>query len=146
VPDQPDNVVQPFVQQRTGLYAAADYVRRHGLPSGPEQFGAHFFVGHDNENARPPFFQWLTDKVPREALTFRTNDPCAMEEAVLTGAGIGFIPERVARGHPGLIQVMQPLPDWSTSTWLVTHVDLHRTNKVQSFLTFLKQRAKDWIL
>jgi hypothetical protein len=28
--------------------------------------------------------------------------------------------------------------------WLVTHVDLHRTTKVQSFLTFLKAEAKSW--
>ena len=28
--------------------------------------------------------------------------------------------------------------------WLVTHVDLHRTTKVQAFLRFLKDRAKGW--
>jgi len=28
--------------------------------------------------------------------------------------------------------------------WLVTHVDLHRSPKVQSLLAFLKQRARQW--
>jgi hypothetical protein len=27
---------------------------------------------------------------------------------------------------------------------LVTHVDLHRTTKVQAFLNFLKEHSKEW--
>ena len=34
---------------------------------------------------------------------------------------------------------MIPPPDWFGTLWLVTHVDLHRTTKVQSFLAFMKQ-------
>ena len=146
VPNQPDNVVQPFVHQRTGLYAHKDYVMRHGLPGGPDDFAGHHFVGHDNVNARAPFLKWLTNTVPPEAMTFRAIDPGAMEQAILAGAGIGFVPESLAQQHPELVQVMDPLPDWSAPTWLVTHVDLHRTNKVQSFLKFLKECSQDWVL
>lgn len=39
---------------------------------------------------------------------------------------------------------MEPMDEWSGKIWIVTHVDLHRTNKVQSFIRFLKERAKDW--
>ena len=35
--------------------------------------------------------------------------------------------------------MIPPPPDWFGMLWLVTHVDLHRTAKVQSFLAFLKQ-------
>ena len=146
VPDQPDNVVQPFVKQQIGLYATKDYVAQYGLPKGVQDFGKHRFVGHDNVNARAPFLKWLAATAPRTAMTFRSNDPGAMEQAVLAGAGIGFLPEGEAKQYAHLVQVMAPLAEWSTSTWLVTHVDLHRTNKVQSFLTFLKERSKDWVL
>lgn len=146
VPDQPDNVVQPFVQQRVGLFATRDYVAQFGLPQGLQDFGKHRFVGHDNVDARPPFLKWLAENAPREAMIFRSNNVAAMEQAVLAGAGIGFLPEGGAKLHEHLVQVMEPLEEWSTSTWLVTHVDLHRTNKVQSFLRFLKERSKDWVL
>jgi len=146
VPDQPDNVVQPFVRPRTAAYASTDYVERYGLPASPEDFGKHRFVGHDNANTRAPFLKWLTDNVPPEAMTFRATDDGAMKQAVLAGAGIGFMSEGVAKRHPELVRVPEPLPDWSASTWLVTHVDLHRTNKVQSFLQFLKDRSLDWVL
>ena len=37
---------------------------------------------------------------------------------------------------------MPLVQDWRVPLWIVTHVDLHRTTKVQAFLTFLKARMK----
>ena len=39
---------------------------------------------------------------------------------------------------------MPPREEWSAKLWLVTHVDLHRTTKVQAFLSFLKDQARQW--
>jgi DNA-binding transcriptional LysR family regulator len=77
-------------------------------------------------------------------VTFRCNSGDALQEAILAGAGIGFMAVWEASRHPELVQVMPPQPDWSGALWLVTHVDLHRTNKVQAFLRFLKERAESW--
>lgn len=143
-PEQPDNVVQPFVRQAMGLFASRAYVDAHGQPSGPEDFDGHRFVGPDDENSRAPFYRWLKSAVAREAVTFRSEDIRTVEYAVQAGAGIGFMPIMEARANPDLVEIMEPLEDWSSPLWLVTHVDLHRTSKVQAFLTFLKDRARDW--
>ena len=142
-PDQPDNVVQPFHALDMGLFAHRSYVERHGLPSGPEEFADHWFVGHDDET-RAPFNVWLRSQVPLERIGYRTADNRAMEDAVIAGGGIGFVPMIVARSHPDLQLVMPPREDWTAPLWLVTHVDLHRTAKVQSFLKFLKSEAQVW--
>jgi DNA-binding transcriptional LysR family regulator len=146
VPDQPDNVVQKFVDQRMGLYASAEYVERYGVPSGPEDFCNHKFVGHDDENARAAFMKWMWANVPESAITFRMNNGNSMHKAILAGAGIGFVTTGVAARQPGMIQVMEPQPEWTAHLWLVTHVDLHRTTKVQAFLSFLKEHSKGWML
>ncbi|PCJ10181.1 MAG: LysR family transcriptional regulator [Rhodobacteraceae bacterium] len=143
-PDQPDNVVQPFVKQRIGLYASKDYVARHGVLEGVEDFANHRFIGTDDENSRAPFSKWLRENAPAEAITFRCTNGFIMQEAVLRGAGIGFMSVWDAARQPDLVQMMEPQPEWEGALWLVTHVDLHRTTKVQSFLTFLKDHAKDW--
>jgi len=36
------------------------------------------------------------------------------------------------------VEVIPPSDAWSTALWTVTHVDLHRTAKVQAFLARLK--------
>ena len=143
-PDQPDNVVQPFVRQRIGLYASEGYAKRHGVPKGPEEFATHRFIGADDLNSRAPFYRWLRETVAPENISFRLTDEHTVLDAVLAGAGIGFIAEITAERVPDLVPVMAPQADWTAPLWLVTHVDLHRTTKVQSFLSFLKSRAQDW--
>ncbi|MGH1578121.1 LysR family transcriptional regulator [Planktotalea sp.] len=143
-PDQPDNVVQPFVSQSVGLYAAQSYVDRFGIPKNVDDYANHRFVGHDSETNRSPFFQWLRTHVPRENVVFRSTDNRAMELAIRAGAGIGFMTESDASGHDNMVQIASPIADWSANLWLVTHVDLHRTAKVQAFLKFVKEKAKGW--
>lgn len=143
-PDQPDNVVQPFVRQSMGLYASKDYIARYGMPGDIPGCTGHRFVSHDNEDTRAPFHRWLHDSVDKACITFRSTDVRALESAVIAGAGIGFIPIMEARENPDLVEVMPSREDWAAPLWLVTHVDLHRTNKVQAFLSYLKDCSKDW--
>lgn len=144
VPDQPDNVVQPLITQEIGMYASRDYVALRGKPESIDDFKNHNFVGHDDENSRAPFNRWLRDRVDPERITFRCTHGFAGEEGVRAGAGIGFLPQWAARNDPNLVEIMEPQPEWAGHLWLVTHVDLHRTFKVQAFLSFIKERAKGW--
>lgn len=144
-PDQPDNVVQPFGRQRMEMVAADAYVARKGLPPDEEALAGHDFVGFDNLDSRAPFMRWLMARVPRERVVYRTSDIDNYQAAILAGAGIGFAPTSVCRHHGNLQIVLPSQDDWSSQMWLVTHVDLHRTAKVQAFLAFLKERAQDWI-
>lgn len=143
-PEQPDNVVQPFFRDQIALYASDSYLERHGRPSGPEEFAGHRFVGADNPESRAPAQKWLRENTGAEATMFRCTDGRASEAAVIAGAGIGFVSCWRARQEPGLVEILPPQSDWDSVLWLVTHVDLHRTAKVQTFLTFLKEQAQGW--
>lgn len=143
-PEEPDNVVQPLLEQRTALYAAQSYIDRMGRPETPSDFAAHQFVGSDNRETRAPFYRWLWDSVPEQNIVFRSVDNRALILAVLQGVGIGFLPKWEAAQHADLVEICTDRDDWRSALWLVTHVDLHRTTKVQAFAKFLKDRAKDW--
>ncbi|CUH68117.1 HTH-type transcriptional regulator GltR [Thalassovita gelatinovora] len=143
-PEEPDNVVQPLLTQNTALYAAKSYVDRMGKPDCTDDFKTHLFVGTDNRNSLAPFYRWLWEKVPEENIIFRSVDYRALHLAVLAGVGIGFMAKWEAEKHPDLTEICTDREDWQSSLWLVTHVDLHRTTKVQAFVKFLKERAKDW--
>ncbi|MFS4581296.1 LysR family transcriptional regulator [Phaeobacter sp. C3_T13_0] len=143
-PDQPDNVVQPLMTQQHGLYASASYLERYGPLKGVEDMPNHRFICNDDVDSRAPYSRWLRAHAPEAALSFRCVNSVSMHDALLAGAGVGFMTRWEAARHPELIQVMDPLPEWISELWLVTHVDLHRTTKVQSFLSFLKAEAKAW--
>lgn len=143
-PDNPDNVVQPFIPQDVALYASRGYAEANGLPSSPQDLAGHSFVGLDDFNTRAPMFRWLVETVAPEQIVFRASDFRVVREAMLAGVGLGFSSVWEAERSPDLVRVFDPRDDWSIPTWLVTHVDLHRTTKVQAFLTFLKEDAKTW--
>ena len=144
-PQEPDNVVQPLARLQMGLYASTSYVNTHGQPASPADFVRHRFIGPENLDHRAPFYRWLADHAPHDRIIYRTSEPEAIEQAVLNGIGIGFLQTWEARQNPQLVEIMAPLPDWGSSLWIVTHVDLHRTLKVQTFLTTLKEHAQHWV-
>jgi len=143
VPQQPDNVVQPFLQLKMGLFAHQSYVEAHGLPQTLEDYPEHRFVSHDDQESRAPFFKWLRKHVPPTAIFFRCQDAHSNNDAILNGAGIGFLELEDGRANPELVEVHPPLAEWETALWLVTHVDLHRTPKVQAALKYLKAQVRD---
>ena len=143
VPGEPDNVVQPFTTLRFGLYAARSYVSRNGLPGDESELGNHVFIGSDNPEGRAPYQKWLRTNVPYERVVFRSSDSRIMRRALLEGVGIGFAEKKSGDADPDLVEVLPHRPDWEAPLWLVTHVDLHRTAKVQALLTHLKNAVAD---
>ncbi|PWJ22203.1 LysR family transcriptional regulator [Jannaschia seohaensis] len=143
-PDQPDNVVQKFYLQGFGLYASKDYIARHGRPESLEDVGDHVFIGSADEVPRAPFFAWLKKHIPARNIGYQINQITAARPAVQAGLGIGFSTTWAEADEEDVEMVFAPRPEWNSQLWLVTHVDLHRTAKVQTFVTFLKEWAKRW--
>lgn len=143
-PEEPDNVVQPLTRVKTGLYATRSYVERYGRPASETEFAGHRFVCTDAELTRAPYHRWLRATVLPDQIAYAATEPAALEHAVRSGAGIGFMMTMRADGDPNLVEILPQRPEWESPLRLVTHVDLHRTRKVQAFLTHLKDAAKEW--
>ncbi|SMX45586.1 LysR family transcriptional regulator [Actibacterium lipolyticum] len=142
-PEDPDNIVQPLSRSQAGLYAHKNYVAANGMLEG-DDYANHTFVGPTDENHRASFYRWMKENVPAERIGLRTSDLRDGFEAVRVGAGIGFMPCWMAAESSELVEIRPPQADWEIPLWLVTHVDLHRTAKVQSFTAALKEAAKSW--
>jgi len=143
-PDEPDNVVQDFVWQEGAMYASDVYIEEYGTPATDDDLRMHRWICHDSETARAPFDRWIRDNIPAENIVFRATEQWVMQRAVRDGAGIGFFPMWEAAAHSNLVQVLAPREEWSAPLWLVTHVDLHRTVKVQTFTKFIKEDSLNW--
>jgi DNA-binding transcriptional LysR family regulator len=142
MPEEPDNVVQPFAQQKMALVASEGYISRHGTPKDVDDLKNHFFVGSDNPQSRAPFARWLREFVPEDAFIYLATDNRNMQDAILAGAGIGFVTAQELARNATLAEVIPSRDEWSAPLWIVTHVDLHRTTKVQTFVRFLKDSIK----
>ena len=138
-PGQPDNVVRPFLVMRSGLYAHQRYIDRHGRPESPADFPRHDFI----QVLRGPFSRWSEGLLPPSRVVFSSADRHATFQALQAGMGIAFCPDFIAARDPAMIQVYPPDPSWDIPFWLVTHVDLHWTPKVQAILKLLRAQLPE---
>ncbi|MEM1347963.1 MAG: LysR family transcriptional regulator [Myxococcota bacterium] len=133
-PKQLDNVVQHFFSMTSTLYAHTSYIAKHGLPQAPGDYHDHAFI----QDLRSPVRLWGDKLFPKSRVVFFGSSDRVTLGAMRAGVGVGFYPTIYADHDPELVRICPPDPEWSMSTWLVTHVDLHRTVKVQAILGQLR--------
>ncbi|MDX8348597.1 LysR family transcriptional regulator [Cognatiyoonia sp. IB215446] len=137
-PENEDYVVQPYCQLRFGLFAHTSYLEKQGTPRDLDDLAHHDFVGNPRKRSSAPFEAWLADNVQSDRVVFRTADALVLEQAIKGGLGLGFLPVAGSEAQTDLYQIGPSLDEWTVHVWLVTHVDLHRTEKVQAMLSCLK--------
>ena len=138
-PQEPDNVVQALGTLSVALYASEGYIARKGTVLSDEALQKHDLIASNDKDSRAPYDHWLNDHGLHVVLN--SNDHATRLAAIKAGLGMGFLP--VAQGRAeGLQQVMGARPEWGSPLWLVTHVDLHRSPKVQACTKLLRDYAE----
>lgn len=137
-PAHPDYVVQSFGPVGLNLYAERGYLSRNGGLGGLTDLSRHEFVLPALIDTRLPIWAWLTENVTDLKVAIETTETIAAREAVFAGLGLGILTEFDAAGRDDLTPVLPANPDWDVPLWLVSHVDLHRTEKVQAMLSHIK--------
>jgi DNA-binding transcriptional LysR family regulator len=141
-PQEPDNIVRRIGNYPASMFAHRDYVARFGMMDSLDQAAQHRFVAGIGPAARAPMFGWLKDNVPDTAVVFRSTDTRSLEDAVMAGAGIGFLSLERGRTEPDLVQICPPNPIWGADLWLVSHVDIARTAKVRAVSAHMLRHLK----
>ena len=137
-PQDPDNVVQSLGALSVALYASAEYIDTKGEAASDTALQSHDFIASGDRDSPAPYDHWLTKHGGRVVL--HSNDHATRLAAIKAGLGMGFLP--LAQGQAeGLHQVMPARADWGTPLWIVTHVDLHRSPKVQACTRLLRAHA-----
>ena len=138
-PQHPDYVVRPLTQMQIGLYCSifGNAEQLHGLDGVDEPCACRFVVPEENIFGES-VAGWIQSNVSSKQIVMTCSTIRGAQDAILSGLGAGFLPTAVGNRSAQISQIIPPLPEWNVPLWIVTHVDLHRSAKVQSFLTILK--------
>ena len=137
-PDEPDNIVQLLFEEQIGAFAHKDFAETVPPLSSIEELNANNFAALDIGNAGGKFGHWVHERVQANNFKICLSNQNAVHAAIRAGIGIGFISTSLAKTDKNLVEVLPSDPEWKVPFWVVTHVDLHRTRKIQSFLSILK--------
>ncbi len=143
-PDHPDYVVSSFERVGFNLYAHDSYINLHGLPKDERDLDRHRFVVPPS-GSRLPFEPWINDHIRTDRIALTSRNIEVNTAAITVGIGIGFLSDHEAQSFSNLERVLRPNKAWSVPLWLVTHVDLHRTEKVQAMLKHLKSNRDTYL-
>lgn len=142
-PDHPDYVVQSLGRARVNLYAHESYVARYGLPTDTNDLKGHRFVLPQDSERRLPFWSWIERHLKPEMIAMLSDDIWVSVEAISQGVGIGILADHEAQARADLHAVLPMDWSWSVRLWLTTHMDLHRTQKVQAMTNGIKAAFKN---
>jgi DNA-binding transcriptional LysR family regulator len=124
-----------------GLYAAADYLARHGAPDPATGFAGQRLVDWPADYAVIPQTDWLRSVAAGAETAMRSNSATARRAAAAAGVGLALLPCLTADGDPALVRI--PWPDVPPlELFLVTHRDVAGIPRVRAVLDHLAEEAR----
>lgn len=137
-PEHPDYVVQSLGRAALNLYGHDAYLERFGVPKGAGDMAGHRFVVPRDNSRNLPFWPWVEAHVHPDSIVVSSDDVWVSVKAIARGIGLGFLGIHEAQTYQNLQPVLSANRAWSVRLWLVTHVDVHRTPKVQAMSKCIK--------
>ena len=142
-PSQGELITRKVNQLSIGCYAAASYLNRAGRPASVDDLLDHVIIGYDRAEMLINGIRALGYKVGRNDFAIRTDAQAVYWKLLEAGAGIGFVPDAIARDRPGIEKIMPDLPTGSIPMWLTAHRELRTSHRVRRTYDFLADALKN---
>jgi DNA-binding transcriptional LysR family regulator len=140
-PKQPELVQRHLLEMTWHVCASPSYLKRYGVPQRAEDLDEHRLVLFGDY--RPPVtdVNWLADAGrrsggPRRA-ALEVNSLHGMTLAMLSGLGIGALPDYMAGEAQGLVRVLPDLKAPKVGVYFVYPEELRNSKRVGVFRDFL---------
>ncbi|WP_133468805.1 LysR family transcriptional regulator [Paraglaciecola marina] len=136
-PTQNDLITRKVNKLSLGTYATQEYLQKFGTPFKPEDLNQHRMVGYDRKNIILDGMKAMGLSSNRDMFAYRTDNPLVYLQLVLSGAGVGFCANVLAKKHPELIAILPELQIPPLEMWLTTHQEVRTNLRIRRTVDFL---------
>jgi DNA-binding transcriptional LysR family regulator len=147
-PRQPDLIQRHLLSVPSHVYAAPEYIRKHGTPQTPEDLDQHRLIVY-GEDARPPVpnVNWLLDVGSRPGQERKpilsVNNFHAMLRAVDSGLGIAGLADFMAGEAANLVRILPELTGPPVEAYFVYPEELRTSKRISVFRDFLLRKVAE---
>lgn len=124
------------------LYASPAYLARAGTPKHSGELRGHVLIGYVPEFIFSPELDYLDEVEAGLEASLRATSINMQHRMIAEGAGIGVLPDFIARRDPALVPVMGEEVEIMRSFWLVTHGDLKKLPRIAAVAQWLQERIE----
>lgn len=142
-PQRGDLHVRKLADYRLHLYASHAYVQARGAPAHAEELRRHALVGYVPEFLFSPELDYLDEVHAGLEASLRSSSIGIQRRLVAEGAGIGVLPDFMARGDDDMVRILPDQVEIQRSFWLVTHSDLIKLARIAAVSAMLRDRAAE---
>ncbi len=141
-PRQPDLVQKKLMTLHHRVFAAPEYLKRHGLPKSAEDLDRHRIIVY-GEDAAPSAsnLNWLLEAgaTPgcKRSAVLRVNSIYGIFRAVQSGVGLAGLPEYMSPETGNLVEVLPELRGPSFSAYFVYPEELRHSKRIAVFRDFI---------
>ncbi|MBL6933075.1 MAG: LysR family transcriptional regulator [Rhodospirillales bacterium] len=147
-PAQGDLIQRQLMSMPYKIFAAPDYLKRHGIPRTIDDLDKHKLIVY-GEDAKPPIerVNWLLEegmgkgKIRKAAL--RVNNIYGIFRAVEGGLGIGALPDYMQRESSRLVEVLPELDGPYINAYFVYPEELRNMKRIAAFRDYLIRRIAE---
>ena len=147
-PRQPDLIQRRLMTMRYHVFAAPEYLKKHGMPKTPEDLDNHRIVVF-GDDVRPPVpnLNWLleagTKPSRKRQAALKVNSTYAIFRAVQSGLGLGALPDYMSRESGNLVEVLPELRGPTVDTFFVYAEELRHSKRIGVFRDYLVRRIAE---
>ena len=138
-PEQPDLIAKLVGETSAHLYAAPEYLDRHGRPETASDLSGAAFIGVEDAERLLPVLNGLGLSLTRQNFNLITSSGTVIVELVRQGLGISLLTRDIAALTPGLEPVLPELDPIPVPIWLVTHRELHTSRRIRLVFDLLAE-------
>ena len=147
-PRQPDLIQRHLMTMRYHVFAAPEYLKKHGMPKTPEDLDNHRIVVFGEDAHQPvPNLNWLleagTKPSRKRQAALKVNSTYAIFRAVQSGLGLGALPDYMSRESGNLVEVLPELRGPTVDTFFVYAEELRHSKRIGVFRDYLVRRIAE---
>ena len=139
-PGQADLIRKRLMGVRMRLYASPEYLERNGLPERIEDISNHRLICQNPTAAQvgagAMLVAHLMSYEPRS--TLKVNNYFGVLQGVLSGLGIGVLPDYLTQDFPNLQRVMPDVESSEVPVFLAYPEELRHSKRVSAFRDFVQ--------
>lgn len=150
-PTQPDLIQRHLMTFRHYIYASPDYLQEHGMPTTPEELSEHKIITFGeqvgDQTGLASTLNFLLDAgmpAPEQrSPVLQVNNIYGIYRAVLSGLGIGALPDYMVEGAANLVRVLPQLQSPETDVYYVYPEELRQSVRIAVFRDFLVRKVRE---
>lgn len=141
-PRQADLIQRHLMTVHIHAYASTGYIKKHGMPQTTDDLDKHRIITYGDLGRSPvPEADWLLKVGTKGGGVRRSdlviNNVYGIKNAVLSGAGIGALPDVMAYGDENLIQILPEIEGPEFDAYFVYAEEMRASKRIAVFREFL---------